>query len=174
MNAYLYQYIIATPILILHIVLIIIAVLVIFNKHTFLKNHFKKFSLIYGLIIAITAFVGSLGFSEGFNYEPCKFCWIQRIFHYPQLVLFLVALKSKDKSVWKYSIYLSLIGFIISLYQILIQFSPTLSQSTICSIIPTATNCSDILIQAYGYITIPVMSATLFLSLIIIFMFQKK
>ena len=174
MNAYLYQYIIATPILLLHAVLIILLLLFLCKKDMAIARHFKKNAMTYGLIVAIAAFVGSLGFSEGFLYSPCKLCWIQRIFHYPQLILFAIALSIRDHKVWAYSIWLSGIGFIVALYQVLIQFSPTLAQSSICSLIPAASNCSDILIQAYGYITIPVMSLTLFTCLIVLYLYQKR
>lgn len=174
MNAYLYQYIVATPILVLHGVLILLLLLFLFKKDTSIARHFKKYGMIYGVIIALAAFIGSLGFSEGYAYSPCKLCWMQRIFHYPQLILFAIALYIKDTHVWLYSIWLSGIGFIIASYQILMQFAPNIAQSTICSIIPAASSCSDILVQAYGYISIPVMSATLFLCLIVLYGYQKR
>lgn len=174
MNAYLYQYIIATPILVLMGVLVILFLLYIFKKDHKIAKHFKKYAMTYGLIVAIAALVGSLGFSEGYAFSPCKLCWIQRIFHYPHIILFLVAMKLKDKNVWLYSIWLSAIGFVIAMYQVLIQFVPNLSQATICSVIPAADNCSDILVQAYGFISIPVMSAVLFLALIVLYLYQKR
>lgn len=174
MNAYLYQFIVATPILALHIILGIIIILMIFKKDIFLKNHFKKYGMIYALTIGLAAMVGSLGFSEGYAYAPCKLCWIQRIFHYPQVFLFAIALYYKDTRVWTYSIWLSMVGGIVALYQVLIQFNPTLAQSSVCSIVPAAESCSDILIRAYGYISIPVMSLTLFVCLIVLYLYQKK
>ena len=174
MNAYLYQYVIATPILALQIILGILIVLLLVNKGKSIIGHFKKHGMIYGLIIAIASVIGSLGFSEFYYYAPCKLCWIQRIFHYPQVILFAVALYYKDARVWTYSIWLSIIGFIIAGYQVLIQFNPTLAESSFCSIVPAAESCSDILIQAYGYISIPVMSLTLFAALILLFIIQNK
>ena len=174
MNAYLYQYIIATPILVLHVVLTVIIIIMLLKKDSGLRRHFQKYGMTYGLIAALAAMIGSLGFSEGFAYEPCKLCWIQRIFHYPHVILFAVALKYKDAQVWTYSVWLAGIGFSVAMYQVLMQFNPGLSLLEICSIIPAAPSCSDILIQAYGYITIPVMSATLFFALILLYLFQNK
>lgn len=174
MNAYLYQYIVGVPIAILQVVLLVIIIALLLKKDRALKAHFQKYGMIYGLIVGIAAVVGSLGFSEGFAYEPCKLCWIQRIFHYPAVVLFAVALKLKDTKVWAYSIWLSSLGLIVSLYQILMQFNPGLSLPEICNIIPAAKSCSDILVAVFGYITIPVMSATLFLALIVLYILQKK
>lgn len=174
MNAYLYQYIIATPIMILHGVLTILILFMIFKHDTKITKHFKKYGMMYGLIIAIASIVGSLGFSEGYAYAPCKLCWIQRIFHYPQLFLFAIALYYKDARVWTYSIWLSVIGFIVAGYQVLIQFSPALASSSFCTIVPAAESCSDVLIQAYGYISIPVMSLTLFACLIMLYICQNR
>lgn len=174
MNAYLYQLIIATPILIIHIVLAVLLILRILNKDQGISRHFKKYGMVYGLIIALAAMIGSLGFSEGFHYPPCKFCWLQRIFHYPQLILFAVALKYRDMKVWTYSLWLSVIGLAIGTYQILMQFSPEVAQTVVCNVNPSSTSCSDILSQSYGYITIPVMSVTLFLCLIVLYLYQKR
>lgn len=174
MNAYLYQFIIATPILILHIIIGLILLLALIKKDTFLKRHFKRYGMVYALVVAIASIVGSLGFSEGYAYAPCKLCWVQRIFHYPQAFLFAIALYYKDARVWTYSIWLSVVGFIVAGYQVLIQFNPTLAESSFCTIVPAAESCSDILIRAYGYISIPVMSLTLFSCLIILFWYQRQ
>jgi len=174
MNVYLYQFIISTPILILHIVIGLIIILAILRKDAFLKKHFKKNGMVYALVIALASVIGSLGFSEGYAYAPCKLCWVQRIFHYPQVFLFAVALYYKDARVWTYSIWLSIIGFIVAGYQVLIQFNPSLAKNSVCSIVPAAESCSDILTQSYGYISIPVMSLTFFTCLIILFWYQKR
>jgi len=155
-------------------ILALIIILMIIGKTAFFRKHFQKYGMVYGLIVAVAAMVGSLGFSEIYAYPPCKLCWIQRIFHYPQVILFAVALYHKDTRVWVYSIWLSSIGFIVALYQVLIQFNPTLAKSSVCSIVPAAESCSNILIQAYGYISIPVMSLTLFTTLIVLFILQKN
>lgn len=148
--------------------------LAVFKKDGFLKKHFKQYGMVYALIIAVASIIGSLGFSEGYAYPPCKLCWVQRIFHYPQAFLFAIALYYKDARVWNYSIWLSAVGFIVAGYQVLIQFSPSLAASSFCSIVPAAESCSDILTQSYGYISIPVMSLTLFTCLIILYLYQRR
>ncbi len=155
-------------------VLLTILLLLIFNKGRVVIRHLKKHGKIYALVAAIAALVGSLGFSEGYAYAPCKLCWIQRIFHYPQVILFAVALYLKDNKVWLYSLWLSGIGALVAGYQVLIQFNPSFAESSVCSIVPAAESCSDILIQAYGYISIPVMSLTLFVALITLGIIQYK
>ncbi|MFT7328119.1 MAG: disulfide bond formation protein DsbB [Crocinitomicaceae bacterium] len=174
MNVYLYQYLIATPVLFLHGVLALLFLLMVFKYDKKITHHFKKYGMIYGLIAALASIIGSLGFSLFYAYAPCELCWYQRIFHYPQAFLFAIALYYKDTRVWTYSIWLSVIGFIIAGYQVLIQFNPTLAKSSVCSIVPAAESCSDILTQSYGYISIPVMSLTLFTCLIVLYIYQKR
>ncbi len=174
MHVYLYQYIIATPILILHGVLTVLIIFMLLKHDIKITQHFKKYGMTYGLIIGIASIVGSLGFSLGYAYAPCELCWYQRIFHYPQAFLFAIALYYKDARVWTYSIWLSVIGFIIAGYQVLIQFNPALAKSSVCSIVPAAESCSDILTQSYGYISIPVMSLTFFTCLIMLYIYQIK
>lgn len=174
MNVYLYQYILATGIVALQVILAIIIFLMIIKKDTKIRKHFQKHGMKYALVAVSAALIGSLGFSELYAYEPCKLCWVQRIFHYPQLILFAVALRYKDSRVWTYSIWLSVLGILVGVYQIMMQFSPTLAVIEICNIIPAAADCSDILIQAYGYVSIPVMSVTLYAALIVLYYLQKK
>jgi disulfide bond formation protein DsbB len=174
MNVYLYQYLLATGVLTLHVIIALLIIILIIKPQSKIIQHIKKNGLGYSLFISIMAFVGSLGFSEGFNYEPCTLCWVQRIFHYPQIVLFALAFKLKDPKVWIYSVWLSIIGFVIALYQVLIQFSPRLAASSICNINPSTVSCSDILSQSFGYITIPVMSLTVFALLILLYVIQKN
>ena len=50
---------------------------------TILKPHAR----ILSFIIALTATVGSLFFSEIAKFTPCILCWWQRIFMYPQVIL---------------------------------------------------------------------------------------
>jgi len=129
----------------------------------------------YGLVIALAALLGSLTLSEIYLLDPCKWCWIQRIFHYPQIVIFTIGIWKKDANAWLYTIWLAGIGFVASIYQILIQFSPTIAQTALCSTNPSAESCSKILSLEYGYITVPVMSATLFLAIIVLyFIVQQK
>ncbi|MFT6829824.1 MAG: hypothetical protein ACJAV6_000666, partial [Candidatus Paceibacteria bacterium] len=55
MNAYLYQYIIATPILALQIALGILIILIITGRGKKIQQHFSNNGMIYGLVVAIAA-----------------------------------------------------------------------------------------------------------------------
>jgi disulfide bond formation protein DsbB len=114
-------------------------------------------------IITAGATLSSLALSDILSFAPCKLCWFQRAFMYPQVVIALIALFTNDFNVKKYFLPLSLIGAVIAVYHIFVQALP--------GIIPCGdeiVSCSSKQFAGFGYITIPVMSLTAFGLLILI------
>ncbi len=66
------------------------------------------------LVLAGTAL--SLFYSEYLGIVPCGLCWFQRIFLYPQAIIFAVAMFIKDRSAAINSIILSAFGAVFALY----------------------------------------------------------
>lgn len=123
-----------------------------------------KHSIVLGLIVSLAAVGGSLFYSELVGYPPCVLCWWQRLFLYPQVILFVVALWWKDKGVYKYSAALALIAGIIALYHSYVYWG---GESLLpCTALGGA--CSKIYVMAFGYITIPSMSLTIVLYLLLL------
>lgn len=114
-------------------------------------------------LITAAASAGSLFLSDIMNYLPCKLCWYQRIFIYPQVIISGVALFTNDTYARKYLLPLSIIGALIAVYHILLQAFPSVLQ---CG--DEAVSCSTNQFVGFGYITIPVMSLTAFSILILI------
>jgi disulfide bond formation protein DsbB len=77
-------------------------------------------------IVAVGATMGSLYFSEVANYEPCRFCWFQRIAMYPLAVILLVGALRRDPNVRWYAAPLAIIGALISGWHSLIEWRPSL------------------------------------------------
>jgi disulfide bond formation protein DsbB len=131
----------------------------------------------FSLIVACVATLGSLFYSEVLGYNPCKLCWFQRIFMYPQVLLLLVAYVKQETKILSYTIYMSIIGLVIAVYHYLLQFK-VVSEITPCSVVGYSQSCSDHFILQYGYITIPIMAVTAFLLLIgswyAVYMKEKK
>lgn len=127
--------------------------------------------ILSALIVSILATGGSLFYSEIAGYDPCKLCWLQRIFMYPQVILLAIAYKKSDIGFSTYSLSLSIPGLIIAIYHYVIQFSQ--SPLVPCSAVGYSVSCSDHFTLSYGYITIPMMAATAFV-LMIIFMLRAK
>lgn len=120
-------------------------------------------ALFFSFIITLIATAGSLFYSEVAGYEPCKLCWFQRIFMYPQTVLLGTALYRKYPSIMNYTLPLSIIGAAIAAYHYLLQLN--IAPSLPCSAVGYSVACSQRFVMSFGYITIPMMSFTAFLLL---------
>ncbi len=119
----------------------------------------------FSLAVSLLATIGSLYYSKVAGYSPCELCWYQRIFMYPQAILFGIALYKNQQVITPYSLALSILGGGIALYHYLLQMK-VLDLST-CPV--GVESCSETVVKKFGYITIPMMSLTAF-SLLIIFM----
>lgn len=120
-------------------------------------------------IIASIATIGSLFFSEIAHFTPCKYCWWQRIFMYPQMVILGTALFTNDNKVIKYSLPLTILGIYFAVRHILIQQFPLRFNCT-----DEVANCAFAEFTHYGYITIPVMSLTAFLLIFLLLLIRGR
>lgn len=131
----------------------------------FLKNN----SVGLGFLVAAVATVSSLLMSQVAHFIPCELCWYQRIFMFPQVVILGIALWKNNDQVRLMSLVLSVMGLIIALYHILLQYYPAIFP---CS--DEAANCALVQINYFGYITIPFMSATAFALIILLMAFGMR
>ena len=132
---------------------------------------FGKHALAFSFVVVLVATSGSLFYSEVAGYEPCKLCWFQRIFMYPQALLLGMALWKRDKGIADYSIALSLAGALIAGYHYLLQLgvAPLLP----CAAVGYSVSCAQRFVMQFGYITIPLMAFTAF-SMVLLFMISRK
>lgn len=117
-------------------------------------------AIVFAFIIAVTATSGSLYLSEIAGFEPCKLCWFQRIFMYPQALILGIAVFIKKKDVYNYLLPLSIIGSLIGAYHYYHQMRPDITIP--CSTVGFSVSCSQRFFTHYGYITIPWMSFSAF------------
>jgi disulfide bond formation protein DsbB len=120
-------------------------------------------------LVALVSTLGSLYFSEILNYVPCELCWFQRIFMYPQVVIFAIALLRNNRRIFSYTIPLSAIGGSISAYNYWLQLAA--ANATSCS---GGVSCADIQFLAYGYITIATMALTGFILIVFLGLTSRK
>lgn len=126
-------------------------------------------AIVLSLIVASMATISSLFLSEVAGFPPCKLCWYQRIFMYPQVIVLGAAMWLNDLKARITALILSVIGLIIGIYHVLVQFFPA---SFKCS--DEIANCALKSFTYYGFITIPVMSVTAFLAIILLLIFSYK
>lgn len=110
-------------------------------------------------VAAAVATVGSLALSELGPYEPCRYCWFQRIAMYPLALLLVVAWFSRDRKVWRYAVGLASVGLIISSWHYLVQRFPNLESAGSCDV---ANPCTLTLTWQFRFISIPYMAGSVF------------
>lgn len=112
--------------------------------------------------VAFIATLGSLYFSEIRGYAPCELCWIQRIFMYPLVIVIGVAYAQRNSRIAVTTLIFSVIGGMISLYHYGIQKLSFLSEAApSCGQVP----CTGEYINYLGFITIPFLALTAFISI---------
>lgn len=124
-----------------------------------------------GLFLSLGASAMTLIHSSIFNLPPCPLCWWQRIFLYPQAVIFTIALWKRDANAACYSIALSIVGLTVSLYHHALQIAPS---GTLPCPADGTVSCSQVLFLEFGYITYPLMGASLFAFLIVVMLFVRR
>jgi disulfide bond formation protein DsbB len=82
---------------------------------------------------------------------------------YPQAVVAFVALVTNETNIRKYILAFSAVGILVAAYHILLQMFPTAFQ---CN--DEIAKCSAVQFAQFGYITIPVMSFSFFLLIILV------
>lgn len=129
------------------------------------KNMIRNNGLHAAWAVAVIATIGSLYFSEIMHFEPCKWCWYQRIFMYPLVILLGIAAVRKDYRQTIYALPLAAIGAMISTYHILLQKTTWFKgEKSGCGLIP----CDVDYINWYGFITIPMLAWTAFILIIVV------
>jgi disulfide bond formation protein DsbB len=119
----------------------------------------RSHGLFLAWVVALTATLGSLYFSEVRGFIPCALCWYQRVLMYPLVILLGVASHLEDKSVIRYTLPLSVLGGGVALYHYLIQKVPGMTGLGTCGV---GVPCNAQYIDWLGFITIPLLSLTAF------------
>lgn len=122
-------------------------------------------------IIALVAMVGSLFFSEVMQLPPCVLCWYQRIVMYPLVLIIGIGIISRDNRMKVYALSLCLIGLAISIYHNLLYYGILPESITPCT---QGISCTSRQIEWLGFITIPLMALTAFVSIALCLLFYKK
>mgnify|MGYP001564783044 CR=1 FL=1 len=158
-------------------VLSIIALFLLFvgpKKNSFLA-FIDKHYLPISFIISLFASLFSLVYSEVINFAPCYLCWFQRVFMFPLVFIFGVAIWSKDRKIVKYVLPMLSIGFLISVYQNFMYYFADIGPLP-CD--ASGVSCYQQLVYEFGgYISIPMLALTTFLALIAVVLvahFYKK
>lgn len=154
------------------IILQIFSVLALFVLFFVSKNKSKNFYLdfidkhflVLSFLLSFFASVFPLVYSEVANFPPCYLCWWQRIFMFPLVFMFGVALWDKDRRVIRYVLPLVCVGFLLSAYQNFFYYFGANSNLP-CDV--SGVSCYQRLVSVFGgYISIPMLALTAFFSIL--------
>jgi disulfide bond formation protein DsbB len=147
------------------VLIAILVLLLITRMGGKLMSWINRHGVLLLFIVALTATSGSLFFSEVAGWTPCKLCWFQRIFMYPQVVLLGVALWKNDRGIVRYILPICLIGIAIAAYHYSEQVHATmlaLSEEELVPCDDSGVSCAKTYTFNYGYISIPMMALSAF------------
>jgi disulfide bond formation protein DsbB len=127
-------------------------------------------------VVALLSTLISLFFSEILKFVPCVLCWYQRIFMYPMVFVSAISIMRKQqKDLQYYILPLSIIGFLIALYQNLLVWKILPEQIAPCT---AGVSCIDQPFVLFGFVTIPLGSmisfAIISLSMILYAKFSSE
>ena len=122
-------------------------------------------------LLACVSMLGSLFFSEVMDLAPCVLCWYQRICMYPLVLILPAALFPFDRRVARYAAPLSLLGFAIAVFHLLLiaGYIPESIKPCVKGI-----PCSEVQIQWLGFVTIPLLSAASFLAISVLLILAHR
>jgi disulfide bond formation protein DsbB len=113
-------------------------------------------------LVALTATLGSLYFSEIADFVPCRLCWFQRIAMYPLAAILLVGAIRRDPGVRWYVAPLAAVGALISGYHYLIEWDVV--DDNACSL--TGPSCSAVWFREFGFISLAFMALVGFITIL--------
>ncbi|MEK7163311.1 MAG: disulfide bond formation protein B [Patescibacteria group bacterium] len=149
--------------------LVVVLVIAVFSpklNQTNFVRFFERKSLLIAFLVSFLAALGSLIYSDVIGYDPCKLCWFQRIFMYPQVILFGIAAFRRDAGMKIYGIALSGIGAVIALFHYIgqIGWNPFGLE---CLAIGYSVSCAKNFVLQFGYVTIPMMALSAFVLILV-------
>jgi disulfide bond formation protein DsbB len=137
-----------------------------------LRTFAGKYGFLFGFLIALASTAGSLFYSMVIGWDPCSLCWYQRIFMYPLVLIFALAMwRKEEERLADYAILLSIPGLLLTLYHHLLQMGVV--SFSFCSA-DVAHSCAQRFIFELGYITMPFMALVAFVLIILLVLARKQ
>jgi disulfide bond formation protein DsbB len=152
--------------------------------YDYFRNHQRLFRryvapYVWWIIIVVTfgGVATTLLYSEVFGFIPCSLCWLQRVALYPQALLSIMAYRMKDGVLFPlYGVLLSVFGFGVAVYQYIYQAIPQelLESGIMPCLADGSADCSKKVMEVFGFVTFPFLSAVLFLLLIALYLHMRR
>lgn len=131
-----------------------------------------KYADVAAIAIVLGGIALSLFYSRVAGFAPCILCVVQRYFLYPQIIFLVIAWRTQK--MWAYTVawILSLAGALIALYHNYIDYGG--ADLFACDALGRGISCTKRYVMELGYVTIPMMSLTAFVLLLVILSFKMR
>ncbi|HEU5477970.1 MAG TPA: disulfide bond formation protein B [Gaiellaceae bacterium] len=153
--------------------LLLVGVLALVGVHgplDLVRNLLWGYELWAAFIVASIATGGSLFYSQIAHFQPCEFCWFQRVLMYPLSILTLFIAGRGDNRAARYLLPLPVVGAGTAIYHMLIAYG-AIHEPAACTA-SAAGGCAfnwlavPSVHASFGYLQIPTLALTGFLLLI--------
>ncbi len=150
-------------------VLLLVVAIVHTPFYNRVMNILERHAVLIAFLLSFFSTIGSIIYSEILGFSACILCWIQRIFMYPLMFLFGLALWRKEASIMPYAFLLALVGGLVALYQWAKDMLALYGDTVIpCPAVSSLPSCDKILVLENGYITIPMIALNAFVLICIV------
>lgn len=142
-----------------------------------MANFVSRWGMWLALALSLGGIALTLYYSEVLGFSPCGLCWLQRVFLYPQAILFIMAIWKRDRRAADYSIGFSVFGLIAGAYQHYLQMGGIdliPCPATAINASGITADCAQRFLFEFGYITFPLMGVSLFALLIVLMLFVRR
>lgn len=131
-----------------------------------------RWGLVIGFLAAFGAAAFNVYYSDILGVEACYWCWWQRIFLYPQAILFAMAMwrEKYEAAAIDFSLALSVIGAGIAIYHHALQMLP--GSGLPCPAV--GVSCSQRILFEFGYVTYPWMALSVFAFLVVVMLIVRS
>jgi len=168
------NYFLALGTLLLQIVTVVLLVVFVMRKRVAsfaqVSDTVGSWGLWAGFAVALGSTVVTVYYSDVLGFEPCYWCYWQRIFLFPQVILLGMAAWKKASYMADYSIILSFAGTLVALYHHAMQMLP--GSGLPCP--ATGVSCAQRIFFEFNYITFPLMAFSVFAFLIIVMLIVRS
>ena len=120
-------------------------------------------ALAVAAVVALASTIGSLYYSEIADFEPCRYCWFQRIAMYPIVLVAGVAALRHEGSARLTIALLAGGGLAVSTWHWLVQRNPGWAAEGSCSL---SAPCTSAYVEEFGFVTIPWMAGSGFVLIL--------
>lgn len=118
-----------------------------------------------GWLVAAMSTLGALFLGEVMGLAPCVLCWYQRIFMFPLIFILAAGLFPFDPKIVRYALPLATVGWLVAVFHVLLVAGVIPENITPCT---QGVPCSEVQIEWFGFLTIPLLSALAFSVIILL------